>query len=199
MEGTSVAQSNSAQIEAAQLYQFDAKASSDALILSSTVLGDDDTVEFSFDAAKGVTLTAQEIVGKLNELLKKQLPNGIESLKPEEVTPEATATRIVQGTTALFDAFAEQNPELEGDELVDAFIAEVKKGVEAGYEDAFETLEALGAFSFDGVQSGIEETKRLIGEKLDSFAAYLREKLGVQSTVEAELEKQSGATLNAAA
>jgi len=131
------------------------------------------------DLYKSLTITAREVIAKLNELLKEELPDGIESLKAEDVTPEATADRIVKQVTAFFDIFARQHPELEGEELVGAFMTEIRSGVERGYNDAFQSLEDLGAFQFDGVQAGVEETKRLIGEKLDQYEKQKRIELGI--------------------
>lgn len=131
------------------------------------------------DLYKGLSVTADEILQKLNELLKNSLPEGIQSLKPEDVTPEATADRIVKGATAFFDIYAKQNPELEGEELLNSFLDEIKKGIDQGYNDAYQTLEGLGAFDFEGVKSGVEETRKLIDEKLKIFEAFKRKELGL--------------------
>ena len=115
-------------------------------------------------------LTADEILRRINKELGDQLPEGVESLDPAEHTPEATADRIVSGVTAFFDAFARQNKNLKGDELVDTFIETVKRGVQKGYDDAYGILEGIGAFNVEGVREGIEQTKILIETKLNSFA-----------------------------
>lgn len=90
-----------------------------------------------------LSLTSKEIVDKINEQLKISLPEGVQSLKPEDVTPEATADRIVFGVTAFFDVYAKQKKNLSGDELVDSFVSEVTRGVGQGYEDAFKFLKEL--------------------------------------------------------
>jgi len=146
---------------------------------------DEDQLTLSLgDATKGISVTAQEILEKLNALLKEKLPDGIQSLRPEDTTPEATATRIVQGVTAFYSAFAKQNPNLSGEELLNKFMETIKGGVQAGYDDAVSTLEELGAFSFDGVKPGIEETKRLIDEKLAAFEQAKRKELGLDQAVD---------------
>src|SRR5262249_29963197 len=136
------------------------------------------------------------------------VPNGVQSLKPEDVTPEATADRIVTGITASFDAFAAQNKGLQGEDLLSAFMEKVRSGVDSGYGDAFKTLQDLGAFQYDGVQSGIEKTRSLIDQKLADFEAQRRKDLGLppkdgqaadQSTsesVKTNVLEQAGGTVN---
>lgn len=134
------------------------------------VLNRSDEVSINFaNKYKGLTITAQEIVRKLNELLKDKVPNGLESLNPEEHTAEATATRIVQGATAFYQAFAKQNPGLEDQELLDKFMDTLRSGIQKGYDEAYNTLEGLGAFGVEGVKEGVEETKILIESKLQAF------------------------------
>lgn len=149
----------------------------------SLILSKDPVVDVTPDDAVAVSisggtksqnpyaLTAREILARINEELKDELPEGVESLDPNDYTPEATADRIVAGVTAFFDVFARQNKELQGDELVDAFIETVKRGVQKGYDEAYKILEGIGAFEVEGVREGIEQTKILVESKLDAFAA----------------------------
>src|SRR5262249_17386689 len=156
----------------------DIAASSDAVVIDAS-LGTNITGTNAADASDGtpdfqklyesLSLTGKQIVDKINEQLKTTLPNGVQSLKPEEVTPDATAQRIVDGVTASFDAYAKQHKDLSGDDLINSFLNEVQKGVSSGYSDAFNTLKALGAFDVDGVQSGVEKTRSLIDEKLAAW------------------------------
>ncbi len=173
--------------------------SANALIVEKT-LADTDTVNIDFkDKFKTLNLTAQEIVKKLNELLQSTLPEGIESLNPDQYTSEATSTRIVQGVTAFFGVFKGQHPDLSEEEALDKFMDTVKSGVQKGYDDAFGTLKGLGAFDIDGIQKGVEQTKILIDQKLDSFYQAKRKELGLESTESAtkenvnnEVKKQAG-------
>ncbi len=188
------------------------KVEADFLIIQSAFGGDASAGDSSTAAIdslpKGLSLNAQEIVSKLNELLKKQLPDGIESLKPEEVTPEATADRIVSQVGSLFDAFAKQHPDLEDEELIGKFMKLARQGVEDGYGQAFDILDNLGAFSFDGVKSGIEQTKVLLDDKLGKLEQSLRQRLGldpvsteesVAQSTQSEILKQTGASIKVVA
>lgn len=130
------------------------------------------------DLYKSLSVTAKKVVDKINELLKAKLPNGVQSLKPEDVTPDATAERIVQGATSYFDVFAKQNPSLEELSLLtNKFLETIKGGIESGYGDAVSTLEGLGAFEFDGVKSGVRDQG--LGEKLAAWEAFKRKELGI--------------------
>lgn len=131
------------------------------------------------DIYKSLTVLADNILSKLDEILKEDLPDGIASLKPEDHTPEATAQRIVDGTTALFAVYAKQNPEMEGEELIDSFMETIRGGIKQGYNEAAAILGDIGAFDIDGVQSGIEKTMLLVEEKLQAFESNLRKELGV--------------------
>ncbi len=142
---------------------------------------------------KSLTVLADEIVSKLDELLADELPDGIRSLRSEDYTPEKTAERIVDGVTGLLGVYAQQNPELEGEELISSFMKEVRSGVEQGYQQAASILGDLGAFSFDGVESGIAETMRLVEEKLVSFEKNYREQNGLATAETPTTEVNTGA------
>ncbi len=179
-------------------YYFNAKIEINAVILEKS-LGTQDSVDLNFsELYKGLTGTAKSIVDKINELLKAKLPDGVQSLNPSEVTPEATADRIVKGSTAFFDAYAKQNPTLSGDELINSFMEKIRSGVSKGYDDAFSTLEGLGAFSFEGVKEGVEKTKILIESKLKEFEASKRKELGVESPTDNAAVETSSALLASA-
>lgn len=180
-------------------YAQNSKYSSDALIVEKT-LSNRDAVDINFqDKYKTLNVTAQEIVKKLNEMLAAKLPDGIESLKQEDYTADATSTRIVQGATAFFGVYAEQHPELSQEEQLDKFMETIKSGIQKGYDEAFNTLKGLGAFDLDGIQGGVEQTKILIDQKLEAFYQAKRKELGleskdtqVQEATSTEVLKQAG-------
>ncbi len=128
---------------------------------------------------KSLTVFAQKVLDKLQEILGDKLPDGLDSLKPEDHTAEKTAQRIVDGTTAMLGVFARQNPELEGEALISEFMKTIRGGIDSGYKDAAAILGDIGALQIDGVQSGIEETMRLVEEKLKAFEDSYRQQNGL--------------------
>ncbi len=151
------------------------KTTSISLSTSST-----DRVEVGMDAIyKSLTVLADKVIAKLNELLKDKLPDGIASLKPEDHTSEATAARIADGSTALMAIYAKQHPELEGEELISSFMETIRGGIKQGYDEASSILGDIGAFNFDGVKSAIEKTMSLVEEKLIAFETEWRKQNGL--------------------
>lgn len=159
-------------------------SSSDAILISSISdspspsKGDTTSLDFR-ELYKSLSLTAKQIVDAINEKIKVQLPEGVQSLKPEDVTPDKTAERIVTGVVGLYDIYAKQHKDLEGEELLNSFLDTVRGGIDKGYSDAVDILEGLGAFQFDGVRDGIEQTKVLIEDKLQRFADQKRKEMGI--------------------
>jgi hypothetical protein len=172
-------------------------ASSNSVIIGSIgSYAQEDKVSVSFqDLYKGLSITGKQIIDALNQQLGEFAPGGIQNLKPEDVTPEATADRIVTGATAFFDAYSKQHPNLEGEDLVNGFMNEIRKGIGQGYDDAVKILDGLGAFNFDGVKDGIEKTKSLIEEKLVAFENQKRKELGL-AVKETETSKTAETTKN---
>jgi len=120
---------------------------------------------------------AQQVLDKLNEIVGKEIPGGLTNLAPEDHTPEKTAQRIVDGVTALLPIFAAQHKELSGDALISAFMETIRGGIEQGYGDAEKVLGDVGAFDITGVRDGIDETKKLVEEKLKAFETSYRKQL----------------------
>ena len=139
-----------------------------------------DSVQVSMkEVYKSLTVLADKVLAKLNEVLKSDLPDGIASLNPEEHTSEATADRIVAGTTALFDVFARQNSDLTGEELISKFMQTIRGGIKSGYDDAMGTLGDIGALDISGVSEGISKTMELVESKLKAFEDDYRQKNGL--------------------
>jgi len=161
-----------------------------SLVISATLLGADESDSVSFSSTelnKALGLTAEEIITKLNEKLKGVLPEGLASVKPEDATPEATADRIVKSITGLFEIFAKSKPGLEDEQRLDEFMKQARAGVEQGYADAYEMLQGLGAFNFDGVEDGVKQTKLLIEKKLAEFESAQRERLGLGTAIQGDV------------
>lgn len=132
----------------------------------------------------------QETIDQLNQALEADLgPNAISAEKLAEQggmdywSPENTAGRIVQGTTAFFEAYKESNPNLEGEALLDKFLSVIGGGIESGFNDATDMLKGFGVF--DGsVKDNAEKTYDLVQQGLQDFRAQQMEKMGLNPAAE---------------
>ncbi|WP_114326477.1 DUF5610 domain-containing protein [Candidatus Colwellia aromaticivorans] len=85
-----------------------------------------------------------------------------------DVSPEATATRIVSLATGFFPAFQQQNTDIAPEESLDKFMAIISGGIETGFKDARDILESLSVL--DGkIATDIDSTYDLVQEGLKHF------------------------------
>jgi len=66
-----------------------------------------------------------------------------------DVSPEATADRIIQGSTAFYQAFKEQNSDLNEEESLNEFLNVIGAGIEKGFDQAKDILESLSVLEGD--------------------------------------------------
>jgi hypothetical protein len=141
-------------------------------------------------SADSLKLTFQAAMEKINEVLSAELgmtegdsaPISEEALKRqggmEYWTPENTAKRIVDGSTAFFAGFQAANPELEGEVLMDRFIEVVGGGIAQGFEEAKGLLGDLDVLKGD-IADNIESTFQLVQDGLQNFR---NQQLGITET-----------------
>ena len=91
-----------------------------------------------------------------------------------DVTPEATAGRILNFATGLFGLFQRQHNEEELEQVVNQFLDVIKSGVEQGFAEAKEILSGLSVLEGE-IETNIDLTFDLVIEGLDSFALKLLE------------------------
>lgn len=85
-----------------------------------------------------------------------------------DVSPEATATRIVSLATGFFHAFQQQNTDLAPEESLDKFMSIISGGIENGFKDARDILDSLSVL--DGkIATDIDSTYDLVQEGLKHF------------------------------
>jgi hypothetical protein len=89
-----------------------------------------------------------------------------------DVSPEATATRIVSLATGFFSAFQEQNPDMLPEESLDNFMSIIGSGIEAGFKDARDILENLSVLDGE-IATDIDSTYDLVQEGLKDFVDNL--------------------------
>jgi len=107
----------------------------------------------------------------INEALEPELgPNAIQKASESglDVTPEATANRIVSMSTAFFSLYHEQHPELSEEEAAIKFADIIGGGIEKGFTEARETLDGLGVLEGD-IASNIDATYDLVQDGLRAF------------------------------
>lgn len=142
-------------------------------------------------------ITFQEAIDKLNEILSAEFqqaefkPISQEALKEqggmEYWTPENTAQRIVDGSTAFLAGFQKLHPELEGEELINRFLDVIGGGITQGFNQAKGVLGDLKVLEGD-VEKTVELTYQKVQEGLQRFK---NEFLGIPSTSDAETEQAS--------
>jgi hypothetical protein len=85
-----------------------------------------------------------------------------------DVSPEATATRIVSLATGFFQAFQQQNPDMAPEDSLDNFMSVISGGIDKGFEDARDILESLSVLEGQ-VATDIDSTYDLVQEGLKLF------------------------------
>jgi len=130
--------------------------------------------------AKAMRIFYQEAATAIEGALQKELgdeefslqalvdkTSGIEG-QEDYWSSENTAERIMIGATSYFETFKKQNPNLSEEELVEKYTNLIKPALEKGMGEAVEILKGFGAFE-GHIKDTVEETQRLVFEKLDAF------------------------------
>lgn len=126
---------------------------------------------------ESLALLLKTAIDKINEALTPEL--GEDAIQQAvdsglDVSPEATAERIVSLSTAFYSAFKEQNPNDDESSSLDNFLNTIGGGIDKGFEQAREVLESLKVLEGD-VASNINETYDLVQDKLAAFKAMIME------------------------
>ncbi|MBQ38810.1 MAG: DUF5610 domain-containing protein [Candidatus Latescibacteria bacterium] len=93
-----------------------------------------------------------------------------------DVSPEATAKRIVDFATSFFGAFQANHADDEGSVQIDGFSQLIKDAVEEGFAQSRDVLEGIGKISGQ-VSDDIDETYHLVMGGIDSFVVEQQESL----------------------
>ena len=89
-----------------------------------------------------------------------------------DVSPEATAERIVSLSTGFFSAYQEANPDLDFDTALNQFVDVISGGIDQGFAEAREILDGLQVLNGD-IASNIDATYELVQDKLAAFVENL--------------------------
>jgi len=87
-----------------------------------------------------------------------------------DVSPEATAGRILSFSTGLFSLYQDQHPEMGEQEQVESFVDIIGGGIETGFSEAKEILEGLGVME-GKIADDISTTYDLVLQGLEAFKA----------------------------
>ena len=124
-----------------------------------------------------LSLVLSSAIDRINEFLAPELgDNAIQKAADSglDVSPEATAERIVSLATASYDAFVERHPKEDESAVLTKFIDIISSGIEAGFNEARDILEGLDVLD-GGIASNIDQTFDLVNEKLAAFDAMIRD------------------------
>jgi hypothetical protein len=123
-------------------------------------------------------LVYQAALDKLNEILAPDLgENAIQKVYKEglDVSPEATAERIVNLSTALFDRYSEVHSDKNENEVFSRFMNVIREGIEQGFQEARDILSGLNVLE-GSIKENVDKTYELVQQKLDIFEQQFQEK-----------------------
>ncbi len=118
-----------------------------------------------------LALVYQAAIDAINEELAPTMgENAIERTQRQglDVSPEATAERIVSLTTAMFSRFQEQRSELSPAEQIDRFLELISGGIDQGFAEARDILDGLGVLEGE-IKDNIDRTYDLVQQGLQQF------------------------------
>lgn len=126
-----------------------------------------------------LSLLLNTAVDKINQLLAPELgENAIQQAVDSglDVSPDATAQRIVSMSTAFFEAFKAQHSGEEESAVLQNFMDTIGDGIDQGFDEARSILESLNVLEGD-VASDIDKTFELVEEKLLAFEAMIENQM----------------------
>jgi hypothetical protein len=154
-----------------QLLQFEASYSQTSVSLSMSTEDLNQTLKVAYDKAIEVINTELEGTHGANAI-QNAYDSGV------DVSPEATAKRIVSFATGFYDTYRGRNKDLTDEQAVDGYMQVIGDAIDKGFKEAEEILTALNVFqgeikenvglTYDLVQEGLADYKE---QKLESLAA----------------------------
>ncbi|MBL6986132.1 MAG: DUF5610 domain-containing protein [Methylobacter sp.] len=108
----------------------------------------------------------------VNKALEGDLgPNAIQKSYDSglDVSPQATADRIVQFSTAFFDKYQANHPEQSTEEALNSFTTLIGGGIDKGFKEARDILEGLNVLKEGNIGTNIDATYELVQKGLKAF------------------------------
>ncbi len=111
-------------------------------------------------ALEGINQALQGEFG--DNAIQKSYDSGI------DVSPQATADRIVSMSTAFFDKYQTNHPELSTEDALNSFVKLIGKGIDKGFGEARDILQGLNVLN-GSIASNIDSTYELVQKGLKAF------------------------------
>lgn len=108
----------------------------------------------------------------INKALEGQLgPDAIQNSYSAgiDVSPQATADRIVQMSTAFFGQYQSNHPELSTEDALNSFTKVIGGGIDNGFKEARDILSGLNVLKEGNIASNIDATYDLVQKGLKAF------------------------------
>ncbi|MDF1584592.1 MAG: DUF5610 domain-containing protein [Methyloprofundus sp.] len=118
-----------------------------------------------------LSLVLKTALEGINEALKETMgDNAIQNSYDAglDVTPEATAGRIVSLSTAFFGKYQEMHPDLSQEDALTSFTDIISGGIDKGFAEARDILDGLDVLKGD-IATNIDKTYALVQDGLKSF------------------------------
>ena len=164
---TSVAEKQTQKMEqdASQAQPASAKSAHNRSILQASL-------EVSISAGNdSLALLYRTAIDQLNMVLEADFgPKPIERTYDIslDISPAATAERIVTLSTAFFGSYQEQHPEMDQQTAATSFLDVISGGIDQGFAEAREILDGLQVLEGD-IAANIDATYSLVQEGLTAF------------------------------
>ncbi len=156
-------------------HEVSEKAQESAFITAKNQLNADivqSAVDMNISAGhESMSLVLKTALEGINEALKETMgDNAIQTAYDSglDVSPEATAERIVSLSTAFFVQYQELHPGMGQDEALAAFTEIIRGGIDKGFAEARDILGGLNVLE-GGIADNIDKTYALLQDGLKSF------------------------------
>jgi proline dehydrogenase len=121
---------------------------------------------------ESLSLVLKTAIENINEALKEATgeDNAIQNAYESglDISPEATAERIVSLSTAFFTQYQEVHPAMDSEEALSSFVEIIRGGIEKGFKEARDILEGLQVLENE-VAENIDKTYELVQQGLKDF------------------------------
>lgn len=124
-----------------------------------------------------LALLLKSAITGINDLLKSQFgENAIQAAASQDNTPDGTAGRIVALSTGFFEAFKQQHPGEDANDVLTKFMDTIRRGFRQGATEAQDILQGMGVLSGD-IAGNIDKTLALVEKGYADFEAAQRDSL----------------------